>query len=78
MYRNKYYFNDGMDGIVVAKNIKHACKLLCKAIYNEGFNEIYSSVKLLEKDPYNEDADWAITDIDKVKNEKCRVVGFNE
>lgn len=78
MYKNKYYFNDGIDGIVIAKSIKHACKLLCKAVYSEGFNDVYTSVKLTEKDPYNEFADWAITDIVKVKNEKCRVIGFVE
>jgi hypothetical protein len=44
--RKKYYFNDGIDGIVIARSLKHAINILRRNGYSSyTTNEIMKSVK---------------------------------
>ncbi|MDU4725911.1 hypothetical protein [Clostridium sp.] len=74
---NKYYINDGVDGVVVAKSLKQAINLIYPYYYNS-----YPKGEILEqcKNPKWEN-DWLIKDVIKVsknKYKKSAVLGWLE
>lgn len=74
-----FEFNEGVDGTIIAKNLKHACRILGRT-YNINFREIYLP---LRKRSYDEciGEDFQITwkaDVPKYKGVKSEVWGFCE
>lgn len=68
---NVYELNDGLDGVIVAKSIKQAIKIIAP-YYGYTVNSILSDVKNYEKDRWC-NCSFAITDIYKMpKKKSCR------
>ena len=69
----EYSFNGGLDGVVNAKSLKHACKLISK------FYDSYTSCEIMESclKENKENCDWSVDIYVKVKKkEKSRVIGW--
>ena len=78
---NVYEINDGLDGVIVAKSLKQAIKMLSK--YNTLYtvSEIMKSIKKFQID-YCCNELWALTYNFKVpkkgKYKKPRIIGWRE
>lgn len=78
-----YHFNDGIDGVVVAKSLKHASKkLLSTGYYDYSVDEIMKHCKDWWKNEYNATlTDW-VADIYKYPKKgnykKSKVIGWYE
>lgn len=75
-----YEINEGLDGVVVAKSMKHAVKKLAP-YYGYKVHEIIKDIKKSDED-YKYDADFELTRIDRVakkgEHRKSRVLGWCE
>jgi len=71
-YLNLYEINDGIDGMILAKSLKQAVKIMVKGYNPCTINEMLNSIKNNE--------DFCLTDICKIpkcnQNNKSKVVGF--
>jgi hypothetical protein len=75
-FKKKYYFNDGLDGVVIAKSLKHAVNILCKNGYRDMKNEILDGIKKSEKDPYADSA-WYV-EVFKTTGRRSEMLGWYE
>lgn len=81
----EYEVNDGLDGVILAKGLKQAVKILAP-YYAGGYGyteaEILNDIKKSEKDPYNCDYTFSLTSVHHVakkgKNRKPRMIGWCE
>lgn len=71
---NLYEINDGLDGVILAKSLKQAVKIMVKSYNPCTVNEMLTSIK------YNKD--FSLTDICKIpkckQNKKSKVLGFRD
>lgn len=65
-----YYFNDGYDGIVVAKSLKHAVNILAKNGYQDMKNDILKALRT------GDDTDWCVEVIPTIRFKKSRMLGW--
>jgi glutamine amidotransferase-like uncharacterized protein len=76
-----YYINDGLDGVVLAKSVKHAIRILSK--YTEPYtkSEIMYGIKR-NKNQWDKSTEWDLTNIVKVPKKgryrKARMLGWCE
>lgn len=74
--RKKFYFNDGTDGIVIAKNLKQAVKILCKRDCKGMETEILTDCKkAVKSDKYWWKSNWSY-DYSKIKAKRNKIVGY--
>lgn len=76
----EYYFNDGMDGVVVAKNLKQAVKKISKH-YEINPNVLLKDIKTGIKIEEYSDEVWLVEELLILKKGHCkrsRVLGWCE
>lgn len=75
-----YEINEGLDGVVVAKSLKHAIKKLAPC-YGYKVHEIIEDIKKSDED-CKHDGDFQLTGLNKVakkdEHTKSRVLGWCE
>lgn len=71
----RYHFNDGLDGVVDAKSLKHGAKKIAK-VYGMSVYEIMDSVRKYWNDEKYEDFACDVSEIPKKKNIKSKIIGW--
>lgn len=75
-----YEINDGLDGVILAKSLKQAMKILAP-YYKYPVKNFINSIKNCEKN-YRSESDWILTNINKVPKKKeykkPRMLGWYE
>ncbi len=75
-----YKINDGLDGVILAKSLKQAIKMLAP-YYGYTVKDFIDSIKKCDKD-YSYDDDWILTNVDKVakkgRNRRSKMLGWTE
>ncbi|MCR3759181.1 hypothetical protein KYB31_09285 [Clostridium felsineum] len=76
----KYEINDGLDGVILAKSLKQAIKILAP-YHGYPVHDFMLSIKKCEKG-HCWDGDWCLTNIKQIpkkgRNKRVRMIGWYE